>query len=103
MVEEKLPAKVEMFRYEDQRNRSYLSVEVMENGDLNMGGHDLGEAPQRVWGHEDYEYDVKVPAKYKDYLLMLLIKEKFTGNKPSSDFMEWLKANKISYDFFTWP
>lgn len=102
-MEDKSQNEIEIFKKEINNTLLILNVKVLENGDVSMEGQDIGEAPRKTWGHDDYEYTVKVPAEQKDRLLLLLIKERFNTDKPSSDFMQWLKAHNIAHEFFSWP
>lgn len=94
---------VEIFRKQVNNTLLILNVKILSNGDLSMEGHDIGDAPRQAWGHDDYEYAVSVGAEHKDRVLLLLIKERFDTRTPSSDFMEWLKANNIPNEFSSWP
>jgi hypothetical protein len=79
---------------------STLSVAFNERGDLVMEGQDVGRAPEEVFGDDDYEYWVTVPADQKDRLLLHLVKALVDeGATPSSSFMAWLKEREIPYEF----
>jgi hypothetical protein len=84
---------------------THLDILISDTDDLVMEGQDLGDAPERFFDDEDYEYWVTVRREYKDWLLLNLIKEYFASeSSPSSAFMEWLKKKKkgIPYEFFSY-
>lgn len=86
---------------DDFINDTHISVDVYvnESGDLVIDGYDRGKAAEQIWNDSDYEYITTIKSKFKDTVLLLLIKEKF---KDSSDFREWLETNGIPNDYFTW-
>ncbi len=51
----------------------FIDAELKDNGDLQLSGHDLGEAPREYFGDDDYEYWRTVPRDYKDDVLLVLI------------------------------
>jgi hypothetical protein len=56
--------------------RVYIDAAVTDEGDLQVAGHDIGEAPKKWWGHDDYEYIVTIRKEDKDRLLLALMAEK---------------------------
>ena len=78
-----------------------LDVYVDEAGDLVMEGTDTGPAVERFFGDDDYEYWVTVPERYKDWLLLNVIKDRFAGERPdpNSAFKGWLEEKGIPYEF----
>lgn len=91
--------KLVLSEYRDEKGSSERMARITELGDLQVEGYDAGELPQKAWGHEDYEFTLRVDAKFKDSLLLLLIRERF---QDSAHFLDWLKLNKIPYDFSAW-
>ncbi|MBI4165859.1 MAG: hypothetical protein HY508_09015 [Acidobacteria bacterium] len=83
----------------------FLNAGINERGDLELEGQDLGASVEAHWGDSDYEYWVVVPKDYKDTVLLWLLKERFDATpqtsplKNDSEFMEWLKAKGIPYQF----
>jgi hypothetical protein len=77
-----------------------LDLVINDTGDLMMEGQDFGSAVEETFGSDEYEYFVSVPKKYKDWLLLNLVKEVFAEKAaPSAAFMEWLEKKKIPYEF----
>jgi hypothetical protein len=80
--------------------QSYVETRMTETGDLILEGQDIGTASLSVFGENEYEYAVTVPAAQKDLLLLRLVRERFlTDPTPSSTFMAYLKAANIPYQF----
>jgi hypothetical protein len=77
-----------------------LDIRISDADDLVMEGHDIGPRVEEIRGDDDYEYWVTVQKKYKDRLLLNLIKDVFADVPgPSSAYMEWLKEKGMPYDF----
>ena len=71
-----------------------------DTGDLLLSGQDIGEAPQQIFGKDDYEYWLTVPATEKDRVLLALIEKIYRGN-PSviSELREFLESKGIPCEF----
>ncbi len=76
-----------------------VDVEIRENGDLNMGLYDRGETVEKIFGSDEYEYDLTVKKEDAEMVLLYLLKEKFTS---TSDFKKWLEENKIPFKEESW-
>ena len=50
---------IELYR-EDGGTHHDVALTVKDDGAVHMSAYDLGEAPEKVWGHDDYEYWVDV-------------------------------------------
>lgn len=78
----------------------HIDVRIEENGDLQFSGHDVGEAPEEIFGDIDYEYWLTVPATEKDRVLLALIEKMHRGNASViSEFREFLESKGISCAF----
>ena len=83
-----------------EKNVSTLVAMIKEgSGDLVLEGYDFGEAPKQFWGDSDYEYWRVVKKKYKDTILLWLIKERFDTD---SAFKNWLDEKGIPSEFMNW-
>ncbi len=90
--------------YESRGKTSiFINAEVIDNGDLQLSGQDVGEAPREHWGDSDYEYWLTVPREHKDDLLLLLI-EKLYGGNPSviEEFKNLLESSGIPCKLHTY-
>ncbi len=78
----------------DRTERDFSTLEAMidDDGDLLLEGYDLGEAPRKFWGDDDYEYWWIIKKKHKNKILRLLAKEQFDTD---SDFRNWLEEKCI--------
>jgi hypothetical protein len=78
----------------------HINARIEEAGDLLLSGQDIGEAPQQIFGKDDYEYWLRVPAAAKDRVLLALI-EKLYGGNPSvvSELREFLESKEIPCKF----
>jgi hypothetical protein len=98
---------------------SHAAVKFTESGDLQLSVQDVGEAPRQFWGDSDYEWWVTVKAQQVPRLLELLrgesstaptaddllalIGRNFGGHASGpSEFPEWLKRNRVPYEFFSY-
>ena len=78
----------------------HIDVRMEDTGDLLLSGQDIGEAPQQIFGKDDYEYWLTVPATEKDRVLLALIEKIYRGN-PSviSELREFLESKGIPCEF----
>lgn len=84
--------------------RVHIDAAVTDEGDLQVAGHDIGEAPKKWWGHDDYEYIVTIRKKDKDRLLLALIEATFGGDGSAvSRFRDFAQEKDIPYEWFAWP
>ena len=81
----------------------HIDVRVEEDGDLLFSGQDIGEAPEQIFGKDEYEYWLTVPAAEKDRLLLALIEKIHKGNAlVVSEMKEFLEERNIPYGFHTY-
>lgn len=81
----------------------HVRVEITKEGDLLFSGQDLGDAPQKFWGEDEYEYWLLVAAADKDCVLLALIEKLYAGNATVvSEFMEFLDSKGIPRAFNSW-
>lgn len=100
MPEDERPAQVTIYRERAGGTTVTVTAGIAEDGALVMEGQDLGEAPLRYFGEDEYEYFVRVAPDDVARLLLALLQERFgTSTMPTSAFMEWLKERDIAYEF----
>ena len=81
----------------------YIDARIEDNGDLRFSGQDIGEAPEQIFGKDDYEYWLTIPAAEKDRLLLSLIEKIYKGNASViSEMKEFLDERNIPYGFQTY-
>lgn len=70
-----------------------------ESGAMVMAGQDIGTAPRKFFGRDEYEYFLSVKADQKDRLLLHLMQHVFGGEEATrSAIAGWLDERKIPYD-----
>ena len=77
----------------------HLLARIDDAGELILEGYDSGRFVEEHWGDSDYEYWLKIAEKYKDTLLLWLIKERFSSE---SEFRRWLEEKRIPHTFESW-
>lgn len=75
---------------------SELVAKIDVNENLVLEGYDLGEMVKRLWDDSDYEYWLTVDKRYKDTVLLWLIKDRFENEV---DFRNWLTEKHIPSTF----
>jgi hypothetical protein len=79
----------------------HVSAAILENGDLELSGQDVGKAPSAIFGDSDYEYWLTVPAAHKDALLLALLEALYQGDpRVVSKLKAMLEDKKIPCEFF---
>ena len=71
-----------------------VGANIMPNGDLVISGLDW-EPDEMMIG--DHEYSVTIEARYKDSVLLLLLKEQFADFRPAKAWLE-----KVGVPFKSW-
>ena len=80
-----------------------IDVEIMSDGVLRFSGHDMGEAPERFFGDDEYEYWLVVEAIDKDRILLALIDKLYAGNLTViSEFQSLLGSEGIPSRFWSY-
>jgi len=81
----------------------FIHARIEDNGNLIVEGQDVGEAPQKWFEDEDYEFWVTVRAEDKDSVILALIERLFGGRFSAVDeFREFLKEKCIQFGWMTW-
>lgn len=75
---------IELYR-KDGSTHHDVALTVKGDGAVHMSAYDLGEAPEKIWGHDDYEYWVEVPSTEVQKLLFALLKEKYFARANAID------------------
>ena len=108
--------------------RVHIDATITGKDDLQVAGHDIGEAPKRWWDHDDFEYIVTIRKTDKDRLLRALIEDLASGDEASihennkdrllldliqekfgddplavSRFRDFVREKNIPHEWFSWP
>lgn len=59
---------------------TFIDAEILENGDLQLSGQQVGQLIEERWGDSDYEYWLTVPKEHKDRLLLVLLDQIYHGD-----------------------
>ena len=105
MDEDKAGRQLHEIRLVEERGSTsrFVHARIEANGDLVVGGQDVGKAPQRAFGDGDYEFWVTVAAEDKDRLLLALMEKLYAGRFSAVDeFRDFLKERDIPYCWMTW-
>ena len=80
------------------------SLSVYSNGAVRIDGWDLGEIPERFWGHDDYEFEVTVPGTEICKLVFALLRDRYLGRMGAvGELREFCEKEGIETNFFAWP
>ena len=81
----------------------HIEARIGDEGQLLLSGQDIGEAPEQIFGKDDYEYWLTVPASEKDRLLLALIEKAYKGNASViSELREFLESKDIPCEFHSY-
>jgi len=75
---------------------SELTANITEKGDLVIDGCDAGELAEEMFGDWDYEYWLTIPEKFKDTIMLHLIKDRFSS---VHEIEKWLDQLEIPSEF----
>jgi hypothetical protein len=93
---------VEIARREGTEFRS-VRLTIEDDGAIKMDAQDIGPIVTQIWGDDDYEFWVHVPAASVSKLAFELLREKFTGQLGAVDaFRDWCKTRGVEHEFDSW-
>ena len=82
--------------------RIYIEASMTDDGDLQVAGHDIGEAPKKYFGNADYEYIVTVREHNKERLFQALKAAHFSDDASAQARLRALAEQKnIAYETLT--
>src|SRR6516162_2373707 len=94
---------IEIARKDGVEFRS-VRLRLEDDGGIKMDAQDIGPSVTRAWGHDDYEFWVRVPPAAVSKLALELLREKFSGQLGAVDaFRDWCKAHGVDHKFEIWP
>jgi len=92
----------ELYRQEGSEFRS-VRLEIREDGALRLDCQDMGANVKRMWGDEDYEFWVDVPAGELRKLAFALLREKYANRAGAVDeFRDFCKEAGIEHKWDSW-
>ena len=110
------PRKVQLRAERRGDNVRYLDARLDTEGNLHIGGHDLGPRTAVVSADGEYEWDRTIRAEHLGRLIELLggepgesvldtLERRWSGNPRSYELEALLRddANEIPSELWTWP
>jgi hypothetical protein len=91
---------VTLGRTQSESVRSTLWAVILDDAALEIERSDYGPVVDEVWHRDEHEYNVTVPADYKDTVLLLLIKDYVRDDVA---FRGWLEEKGIPFQTSMWP
>lgn len=80
-----------------------IDAEIAAAGDVVVVTHDVGDLPRRVYGRDDHEEHLLLPAEHKDRLLLLLLRERFGGDlHGAAQLREFLEQHSLPVTTSYW-
>jgi hypothetical protein len=94
--------KTELFRQEGDPFHS-VRLAINADGSLRLDAQDMGTAVEKIWGDDDYEYWVDVPAAALHKLVFALLREKYSARSDAVDeFRAFCKKEEIEHKWQSW-
>jgi hypothetical protein len=92
----------EIYRQEGAEFRS-VSLSVRSDGTIRLDAQDMGKSTKEIWGDDDYEFWVDVPATALPKLVFALIREKYSGRSGAVDeFRAFCEKEGIEHQWDSW-
>ena len=92
----------ELFRQEGHQFRA-VDLTVNAGGSVKLYAQDMGVDVKEIWGDDEYEFWVDVPAKELHKLVFALLREKYSGRSQAvTEFKEFCGNEAIKHEFQSW-
>ena len=92
----------EIYRQEGDEFRS-IRLSVSAEGAVRLDAQDMGKLTKEIWGDDDYEFWVDVPATALPKLVFALIRDKYSGRNGSVDeFRALCEREGIEHTWDSW-
>jgi hypothetical protein len=91
---------VTLSRTQGERVRSTMWAVILDDGALEYERSDYGPVVEEYWHRDEHEYNVTLPAEYKDTVMLLLIKDYV---RDDVTFRVWLEEKGIPFQTSMWP
>ena len=93
--------RVELFNEETPGGARAVWANRYASGAVSVEAQDLGDAPRRFWGADEYEFSVRVEAPHADGISMSFITDHFSGARAVDDFRDWANEQGIPCEFWS--
>jgi len=92
----------ELYRQEGDSFRS-IHLTVHPDGSVRLDAHDMGKVVEEIWGDDDYEFWVQIPATALHKPVFALLREKYAGRGGSVDeFRTFCIKEGIEHHWDSW-
>jgi hypothetical protein len=92
----------ELYRQEGAEFRS-VCLAVNADGSVKLDAQDMGPGVEKIWGDDDYEFWVDVPAAALHKMVFALLREKYSGRGGAVDeFRAFCKKEGIEHKWDSW-
>ncbi len=92
----------ELFRQEGAQFRS-VRLSVNGDGSVRLDAQDMGELVEQVWGDDDYEFWVDVPATEIRKLAFALLRDRYIGRSHAvGEFRDFCQKEAIAHKWMSW-
>jgi hypothetical protein len=92
----------EIYRQEGAEFRS-VRLSVRPDGSLCLDAQDMGKLVKEIWGDDDYEFWVDIPATALPKLVFALIREKYSGRSRAVDELRaFCEKEGIEHQWDSW-
>jgi len=93
---------VELYRKEGTEFRS-VRLTAKPDGSVRLDAQDMGKTVEEIWGDDDYEFLVDVPATAIGKLVFALLRDRYTGRPGAVDeFNEFCEKEGIDHKWDSW-
>jgi len=93
---------VELYRQEGAEFRS-VRLTVKSDGSVLLDAQDMGKSVEEIWGDDDYEYWVDVPATAIRKLVFALLRHRYAGRPSAVDeFNKFCEQEAIDHKWDNW-
>jgi hypothetical protein len=92
----------ELYRQEGAEFRS-VRLSVGPDGSIHLDAQDMGKIVEQIWGDDDYEFWVDVPATAIRKLVFALLRDRYAGRTGAVDeFRTFCEKEDIEHKWDSW-
>ena len=98
------PDKAVLMTKVEEKDAREVRLYLHDDGSIEMNTIDDGESPKETFGHDDYEWWVKIAPENVAKLAFALLNEKYKEQFNATDeFKDFCKEAKVEYLFDSYP